>query len=112
MEFYCHMYFSEDLRNKKTRIIRGFKQNRLRPDLYLITLAQGSQNQLEFFSGLLLKQKIFRTEDLFVVGVASGYDEALYLTEEIVGEVCKKTKTAKVRQYILQEQAAYMEGKG
>ena len=77
----------------------------------LITLAQGRQNELEFFSTLLLQQKIFHPEDLFVVGVASGYEEALELIEEITDDVYQKTKDAKIREYITQEQDAYKAGK-
>ena len=110
MEFYYQTYFSESLFNKKAKIIRKLKQNKIQPGIYLITLAQGRQNELEFFSTLLLQQ-IFHPEDLFVVGVASGYEEALELIEEITDDVYQKTKDAKIREYITQEQDAYKAGK-
>lgn len=111
MEFYYQIYFSESLVNKKAKIIRKLKQNKIQPGIYLITLAQGRQNELEFFSILLLQQKIFHPEDLFVVGVASGYEEALELIEEITDDVYQKTKDAKIREYITREQDAYKAGK-
>ena len=111
MEFYYQTYFGESLVNKKAKIIRKLKQNKIQPGIYLITLAQGRQNELEFFSALLLQQKIFHSEDLFVVGVASGYEEALELIEEITDDVYQETKDAKIREYITQEQDAYKAGK-
>ena len=111
MEFYYRMYFSEDLADKRARIIRKLQQGQFRPGLYLFTLAQGSQNHLEFYSSLLLKQKVIDYKKLFIVGIASGYDEALYLTEEIADEVYQCTGDADIRSYILEEQKAYKEGK-
>ena len=42
---------------------------------------------------------------------ASGYEEALELIEEITDDVYQKTKDAKIREYITQEQDAYKAGK-
>lgn len=111
MEFYYRTFFSEDLKDKKARIIRKLKQNRIPKGIYIVTLAQGAQNHLEFFSWLMLKQKIFQTEDMFIVGIASGYGESLELVEQIVDEVYQNTDGTDVRSYILEEQKAYKEGK-
>ena len=59
MEFYRELYVSRSLKKREKRIIEGLKKKRFRKDLYLIVLAQGKQNPLEFFSVLLLKQHIF-----------------------------------------------------
>ncbi len=76
-------------------------------NLYVITLSQGEQNQLEFFSSVLLKQSIFEHSKLFVIGIADGYDEALFLVEEIVQDVYQETKSANARQFLLTDQAEY-----
>ena len=68
MEFYRELYVSRSLKKREKRIIEGLKKKRFRKDLYLIVLAQGKQNPLEFFSVLLLKQHIFEDAGLFVVG--------------------------------------------
>ena len=74
MEFYRELYVSRSLKKREKRIIEGLKKKRFRKDLYLIVLAQGKQNPLEFFSVLLLKQHIFEDAGLFVVGLADGYE--------------------------------------
>lgn len=111
MEFYYRTFFSEDLKDKKARIIRKLKQKKFQKGIYIITLAQGEQNHLEFFSALMLRQRIFQPEDLFVVGIASGYGEALDLIEQITDEVYQNTGDTDIRSYILQEQQTYKEGK-
>ena len=90
--------------------IEGLKKKRFRKDLYLIVLAQGKQNPLEFFSVLLLKQHIFEDAGLFVVGLADGYEGALELTEEIVQDVYQKTNDVRLREFILNNQKQSGEG--
>ena len=60
-----------------------------------------------FFSSVLLKQSIFEHSKLFVIGIADGYDEALFLVEEIVQDVYQETKSANARQFLLTDQAEY-----
>ena len=97
IEFYHNLYVSEC----------RLKENKLQPQVYVITLSQGEQNQLEFFSSVLLKQSIFEHSKLFVIGIADGYDEALFLVEEIVQDVYQETKSANARQFLLTDQAEY-----
>jgi len=92
---------SENLADKKDKIIRKLNQNGIMWNTYVIALAQGEQNHLEFFDSVLLQQKMIAGRDLFVVGIASGYDEALVLVEEIIKEVYDDTKGADIRSYIL-----------
>ena len=98
MEFYRELYVSRSLKKREKRIIEGLKKKRFRKDLYLIVLAQGKQNPLEFFSGL------------FVVGLADGYEGALELTEEIVQDVYQKTNDVRLREFILNNQKQSGEG--
>ena len=75
--------------------------------MYVITLAAGKQNNLEFYSGILLRQHVFKSSSLFVVGIADGYDECLSITEKIADEVYKKTGGSDIRGYILEQQTKY-----
>ena len=92
IEFYHNLYVSECWQKKKGKIVKRLKEE---------------QNQLEFFSSVLLKQSIFEHSKLFVIGIADGYDEALFLVEEIVQDVYQETKSANARQFLLTDQAEY-----
>ena len=107
IEFYHNLYVSECWQKKKGKIVKRLKENKLQPQVYVITLSQGEQNQLEFFSSVLLKQSIFEHSKLFVIGIADGYDEELFLVEEIVQDVYQETKSANARQFLLTDQAEY-----
>ncbi len=107
IKIYCDLYVSECWQQKKEKIIKKLRQNRLQPQVYVIALAQGEQNHLEFFSSVFLKQRIFRNGGLFVVGIAAGYDEALSIATEIADHVYQETSDADIRQFILNHQKEY-----
>lgn len=108
MKFYCDLYVSECWQEKRARIIKKLKQNRIQPQVYVVALSQGSQNQLEFFSSILLKQHVFDNTEVFVVGIANGYDEALLMVRDITGQIYTETGTADLRKYILERQEEYV----
>ena len=108
IKFYCDLYVSECWREKKNKIIKKLKENRIQPQVYIVALSQGDQNELEFFSSILLKQHVFEHAELFIVGIADGYDEALDLTEKITGEIYSKTGDTDLRKYILGRQKDFV----
>lgn len=110
MTFYCDLYIAADLEQKKQKIIQKLKINAVQPSIYIITLAQGIQNHLEFYSSLLLKQHYYEDTPLFVVGIARGYDGALCLAEHIIREIYEKTEDTDIRNFIVKRQKQYEEG--
>lgn len=108
---YCDLYVSDPLEKKKNKVIRNLMEGRLQPSVYLITLSRGEQNHLEFFSALLLKQPVFDQAELFVIGIANGYDDALYLVEEITQEVLEQTGGTNLRGYITARQEQFEKGR-
>lgn len=104
IEIYHDLYVSECWLKKRAKIISKLKKNRLQPQVYLITLSQGKQNNLEFFPSILLKQKLFHDSELLVVGLADGYDDALVLIERIVSDIYSVTGNADLRSYIISHQ--------
>ena len=57
----------------------------------------------------MLQEAISKNE-LFLVGIASGYTESLELVEKITQEVYDETSGVDIRNYILQKQQKYEEG--
>ena len=107
VKIYCDLCVSECWQEKKEKIIKKLRQNRLQPQVYVIALSQGEQNHLEFFSSMLLKQRVYRDSGLFVVGIAAGYDEAVSLVKDITEQVYKETGDADVRQFITLRQEEF-----
>lgn len=54
------------------------------PDVYVIVLALDSKDNFHIIPSLQLLQKNFPKDDLFVIGIAKGKDEAFALIEEMI----------------------------
>lgn len=106
---YCGLYVSEALEKKKNQVLQNLMEGKLSRPVYILTLAGGQQNQLEFFSSLQLLQPYYEEKEVFVVGLAGDYGSAADLTGEIVQEVFERTGGTDVRSYILEKQTAFEE---
>ena len=104
MRYYKHLYLTEGLKKKKEKIIRNLETGKLQPGVHVITLAVNEKNQLEIYPTIQFKQPAFPEQDLFVVGIAKGYDEAVELVEQIVQEVYDRTGACDIRSYILEKE--------
>ena len=104
MRYYKHLYLTEGLEKKKEKIIRKLESGKLQPSVHVITLAVSERNQLEIYPTIQFKQPAFPEQELFVVGITKGYDEAVELVEQIVQEVYDQTGTCDIRSYILEKE--------
>lgn len=59
--------------------------------IYFITLASNRENLFDIFHAAHLKQPAFYKQDLYVVGIASGYEEALELIQRMIDDIYRKT---------------------
>lgn len=84
---------------------------KLHPQILVITLAQNEKNHLEFFSALLLKQHYYDKKELFIVGLAQGYEDAVELVRKITQEVLEETGNTDIREYILTHQKLFEESR-
>lgn len=107
---YCNLYVSSLLEKRKNEVIKRLMERKIQPDVTVITLAQGEQNQLEFFSTVFLKQHYYDEKELFVVGLASGEMDAAMMVADITQEVLNQTGTTDIKQYILHQQKLFKEG--
>lgn len=111
VQCFCNLFVSKSLKKKKNRMIKDLMEHKFYPSVYIITLSQGEQNHLEFFSASLLQQHIFENENLFVVGIANGYDAAVDLVEQIVQQVLARTGGTDIRHYIVERQKEFEESR-
>ena len=110
MKWYYNLYLDEKAKLKKEQILEKIKADDWQLEIYCITLAANEKNHLEIFHSALLLQKAIRKDSLFLVGIASGYYEAMELVEKITEEVYDNTKGTDIRHYILNSQRVFEEG--
>ena len=100
MRFHNNLYLGESIKHPelvkwKLRVAAGqFK-------VHLLVISQNGNDQLECFHNALLKQKFFRRQDLYVVGIAANYDEAVALIQRIAEECVKETGTGNIKEFLL-----------
>lgn len=109
MIWYENLYIGESI-PKKTAKIRRLKwkidHNTCLSNAYIIVLCRSGTNLLEIISARELRQKAYPKQNLYVVGLAKGYTDALETASEIVTDVYKKTGGFQIKRFILQQQKA------
>lgn len=108
---YCNLYTGDSIKYQKEKYILDLMNGELKHSVYIITLAQGSQNHLEFYAASLLKQHIYDDAEIFIVGIASKYWECTVLVNEIVQDVLSHTGGTDIRGYINKKQQEFEEGR-
>lgn len=104
------LYVGESIIHKTGRVKWKIRHNAGQIDIYVITLASNEQNLLDIIPAQELLQPAYPKQDLVVVGLAKGYDEALEVAASIVDEVFKNTKTFAVRTYLSQKRRHNKDG--
>lgn len=99
MVWYEDLYVGESILHKTKKIKWKILHNAGQPSVYVITLASNEKNLLDIIPFRELMQKGYPKKNLFVVGLAKGYDEAIEVAASIVDEVYRRTGTFAVRAY-------------
>ncbi len=104
MTWYKEFYAGESIEHKKEKIKWKIIHNAGQLDIYVIALSSNHDNLLDIVSAKELLQKAYPKQDMLVVGVDKGYDNALELAAKIIMDVFQKTGSLDVRKYFLQQQ--------
>lgn len=110
MKYYYALYMSENLVPKRDEIINKLERGKWQFNKYLIVLTENKSNHLEFYNSVMLVQKALAKDELFVVGIAGGYNEALNLVRQITEDVYNETKGTDIRNHLLRKQREYEKG--
>lgn len=108
---YSNLYVGKSIKKNKLQHILDLMEGNLKHSIYIISLSQGEQNHLEFYAASLLRQDLYKDDEIFVVGLAGKYEEAIELVQSILQEVLNKTNGTDIRNYILRQQKAFEEGR-
>ncbi len=111
MNWYKDLYVSENISGSRKylefMVDHGFS---VRP-MYLITLSNLTDAQLEIIPVSLLKVPFFKQENWDIVGVAKGYYHARSLVERIYSDVLEETGDVLVKDYFKEAFALDLDAK-
>lgn len=100
LKWYKKLYIGDNAKKKASSTIRKINHKKMTPGIYLVTLASNPDNLLEIIAADLLRQPALYQMCPPVVGIASGYQEAVELVRKIVEEVYCEQKSTDVRKYL------------
>lgn len=100
MRWYEDLYAGESIRQKTAKIKWKIRHNAGQIDIYVITLASNPMNLLDIIPAQELMQKAYPKKELYVVGLAHGYEEALEVVTQIIDEVYQQTGGFAVAAYL------------
>lgn len=99
MKWYRKLYFGESAKESKYKMLAKVSFRRFSSDTFLITLSDNPDNLLDMFSANMLNQPYFKkknginTKEMYVVGMAKGYEEGLEVIRNIIDDVYQQTGT-------------------
>ncbi|MCI8598754.1 MAG: hypothetical protein HFJ10_09990 [Lachnospiraceae bacterium] len=99
MRWAQNLYLSEKTEKKKDKIIRKANRGAGMVSIYFIALASNSQNLFDIFHAAHLKETAFYRQNPYVVGIASGYEEALWMLQKMIEDIYRETGAFRVREY-------------
>lgn len=103
MKWYRRLYVGKTAKKDRYRIVGKVKWKRPQAGAYLLTFPSNEQNLLDIYPANAMLWPYFRRKDIFVIGIAKGYEEALELACHIVTEVYANTGKFDIRGYISSE---------
>lgn len=109
MIWYEKLYIGESISKKRAklrRIKKKVNRNAFLWNIFLIVLCRYGSSLLEIIPARELCQKNYPKQDLYIVGIAKGYQEALETAAKIVTDVYKKTGGFQVKSCLMQQKKA------
>lgn len=103
MKWYENLYVGESIADKAGRIKRKIEHNGITPSVYLVTLPSNPANLLDIIPARDLLQPGYPKQDLHIIGLAKGYDEAIGLVQQMIEEALQKTGTTDIVSYLKNE---------
>lgn len=102
MYFYKKMYCDEKLQKKKKRILRKLRMNVGQTSVYTISMAYGN-DLFDIMHCANFKQKGYDKKNLYIIGIASSYEDAMLLVQDMIQNFYKMYGTYDFKGKILED---------
>lgn len=110
MTWYEDLYVGESIVHKTKKVKWKICHNAGQIGIYVITLASNENNLLDIIPAQELLQKGYPKQNLHVIGLAKGYDEAVEVAVSIVDEVYRSTGSFAVAGYLAEKKKGREDG--
>ena len=100
MDWYTGLYVSDDLKEKKDKIIDKIEHGAGTPGIYLITLPSNEKNLLDILSADQLLWPVMHRLCPVIVGMTHSYDEATEMAAAMILDAHKEIGAFRVELYL------------
>ena len=104
------LYLGESVEKKEKRIREDMEQGKLRWHVYVLMLSTNPENQVDILSAGFLRQPFYRHQDLTVVGLAQGREEALAVLQRMAADAVRETGAGNLRAFLTRRLSGEQEG--
>ena len=104
MKWCKNVYVTDDVADKKKKILHRLKLGKLQFNVYAIILPLGSDGIMEIYPSYIFRQKIYKKQQVLVIGLASDRESAYELAGKIALECFEKNKDFDIRKFIRERQ--------
>ncbi len=100
MKFIDKLYFGSKASESKKSVLKDIKKGNYLPGVCIVTLPSNADNILDIIEVYTLQQPAINTEDITVVGIAFGKDEAMELVRVIVDDTYRELGEVDIIRYL------------
>ncbi len=100
MDWYEKLYLGEGVKSKWKKIQKKVCNRKLCVDVYLITKASNPTELLDIIPSFVLLQKTYPVDDLQIIGMAHGKQEAITVVQQVLEETYEATGAFDVFSYL------------
>ena len=76
---------------EKSHIVKNIKHYKFQSDVYVLCLADVPGNIMDIYPSYVLNQNYYKNKEIFVLGIAKSYNEAMSVMEKIIMDCYEKT---------------------
>ena len=91
MQWYSHLYVGRRAKRHRYAIIQGIREERLQPEVYVITSPQNGENLCDIYPSAMLLFPSEKKKERMILGIAVTYWEALEVARRMVDDLYQKT---------------------
>lgn len=99
MKWYDALWIGPGAARHRRRIISSIKEHKPMAGAYFITLAENTSELLDIVPLRMLANSSYPSDQLYILGIAMGKDEAFELVEKMVDSIYRETGTLDIRGY-------------
>ena len=94
------MYFGSKASESKKSVLKDIRKGKYLPGVCVVTLPSNADNVLDIIEVYTLLQPAINTEDMTVVGIAFGKEEAMEVVRRIVDDTYRELGEIDIIRYL------------